>query len=190
MNSEIFSLDDLKKMRFKSLGKNLKISKNVTIIGEENISFGDNSGHSPQVEECCDHHSSESRLPSGSSIGMLSQRTWRTFEMKPGSSASPLVTEDAATLGYHGISSRSMAWPRAASKSILASGRDRFLTVALRQRSDGTDHEPPSCGRFGRHAHSHRHVTCHDSPGRSPPSLADSKGTLVRDYRAAGRLEA
>ena len=42
MNSEFFSENDLKKKGFKFLGKNLNISKNVTIIGEQNISLGDN----------------------------------------------------------------------------------------------------------------------------------------------------
>jgi len=64
MNSEIFSLDDLKKMRFKSLGKNLKISKNVTIIGEENISFEDNS----RVDDYTIISASEGFLNIGSNV--------------------------------------------------------------------------------------------------------------------------
>jgi acetyltransferase-like isoleucine patch superfamily enzyme len=43
MNSDFFPQNELKNMGFKFLGKNLKISKNVTIIGKKNISIGDNS---------------------------------------------------------------------------------------------------------------------------------------------------
>jgi len=42
MNNEFFDNDYLKKKNFKSLGSNIKISKNVTIIGESNISIGSN----------------------------------------------------------------------------------------------------------------------------------------------------
>ena len=36
MNSEYLSNEDLNKINFKKIGSNVKISKNVTIIGEEN----------------------------------------------------------------------------------------------------------------------------------------------------------
>ena len=40
MNSEYLLNEDLNKLNFKKIGSNVKISKNVTIIGEENISLG------------------------------------------------------------------------------------------------------------------------------------------------------
>ncbi len=40
MNSNYLTEEDLKKINFKKIGSNIKISKNVTIIGEENISLG------------------------------------------------------------------------------------------------------------------------------------------------------
>ena len=42
MNFEFLSNEELKKVNFKSVGKDVKISKNVTIIGSENISLGSN----------------------------------------------------------------------------------------------------------------------------------------------------
>ncbi len=42
MNFEFLSKDELKKMNFKRVGEDIKISKNVTIIGSENISLGSN----------------------------------------------------------------------------------------------------------------------------------------------------
>ena len=42
MNSEFLSIDELKKLNFKKIGHGVKISKNVTLIGEENISLGSN----------------------------------------------------------------------------------------------------------------------------------------------------
>ena len=42
MNSEFLSEESLKKLQFKKLGTNIKISKNVTIIGEKNVSLGSN----------------------------------------------------------------------------------------------------------------------------------------------------
>ena len=42
MNSEFLSIDELKKLNFKKIGSGIKISRNVTIIGEENISLGSN----------------------------------------------------------------------------------------------------------------------------------------------------
>jgi len=43
MNNSLLSKDDLKKIGFKSIGENLKISKNITIVGPENISIGSNT---------------------------------------------------------------------------------------------------------------------------------------------------
>jgi len=42
MNSEFLTLKDLKKIKFKKIGSNINISKNVTIIGSKNISIGSN----------------------------------------------------------------------------------------------------------------------------------------------------
>ena len=42
MNHEFIDNHSLKKLKFKSLGSNVKISKNVTIIGAKNISLGSN----------------------------------------------------------------------------------------------------------------------------------------------------
>ena len=42
MNSKFLNLDNLKKIKFKKIGTNNKISKNITIIGEKNISIGSN----------------------------------------------------------------------------------------------------------------------------------------------------
>jgi|TARA_B110000858_G_C17436505_1_gene307824 galactoside O-acetyltransferase len=42
MNFEFLTLKELKKIKFKKIGSNIKISKNVTIIGEKNISIGSN----------------------------------------------------------------------------------------------------------------------------------------------------
>ena len=41
MNSK-FLIYELKKLNFKKIGNGIKISRNVTIIGEENISLGSN----------------------------------------------------------------------------------------------------------------------------------------------------
>ena len=42
MNSRFLSISDLKKINFKKIGSDIKISKNVTIIGSKNISIGSN----------------------------------------------------------------------------------------------------------------------------------------------------
>ena len=42
MNSEFLTKKELKKINFKKIGANIKISKNVTIIGASNISIGSN----------------------------------------------------------------------------------------------------------------------------------------------------
>ena len=42
MNNNFLSKQKLRKIKFKVLGKNVKISTNVTIIGEKNIEIGDN----------------------------------------------------------------------------------------------------------------------------------------------------
>ena len=42
MNSKFLSIYELKKLNFKKIGNGIKISRNVTIIGEENISLGSN----------------------------------------------------------------------------------------------------------------------------------------------------
>ncbi len=42
MNSEYLTNSDLTNYKFNSLGQNVKISKNVTILGNENISLGSN----------------------------------------------------------------------------------------------------------------------------------------------------
>ena len=42
MNNNFFSKQKLRKIKFKVLGKNVKISTNVRIIGEKNIEIGDN----------------------------------------------------------------------------------------------------------------------------------------------------
>jgi len=42
MNSELLTKNELSKINFKKIGSNIKISKNVTIIGAKNISIGSN----------------------------------------------------------------------------------------------------------------------------------------------------
>ena len=42
MNSKFLKINDLKKIKFKKIGSNAQISKNITIIGEKNISIGSN----------------------------------------------------------------------------------------------------------------------------------------------------
>jgi len=42
MNKDFFEEDFLKKKNFRCIGHNIKISKNTTIIGEQNISLGSN----------------------------------------------------------------------------------------------------------------------------------------------------
>ena len=42
MNCKFLSIYELKKLNFKKIGNGIKISRNVTIIGEENISLGSN----------------------------------------------------------------------------------------------------------------------------------------------------
>ena len=42
MNSELLTKNELSKINFKKIGSNVKISKNVTIIGAKNISIGSN----------------------------------------------------------------------------------------------------------------------------------------------------
>lgn len=64
MNSEYLSEKDLKKINFKSLGQNVMISKNVTLIGENNISLGSNV----RIDDYCIISSNEGHLKIGNDV--------------------------------------------------------------------------------------------------------------------------
>ena len=64
MNTEYLSKNDLKKINFKSLGQNVMISKNVTLIGTNNISLGSNV----RIDDYCIISSNEGYLKIGNDV--------------------------------------------------------------------------------------------------------------------------
>ena len=64
MNNNFLNYDELLKKKFKSLGSNVKISKNVTIIGENNITIGSNV----RIDDFSIISSLEGKLDIGSNV--------------------------------------------------------------------------------------------------------------------------
>ena len=69
MNTEYLSKNDLKKINFKSLGQNVMISKNVTLIGTNNISLGSNV----RIDDYCIISSNEGYLKIGNDVHIVGQ---------------------------------------------------------------------------------------------------------------------
>ena len=64
MNSKFLSKKDLIKIKFKSLGNNVLISKNVTIVGAKNISLGSNV----RIDDYCIISANEGHLIIGNDV--------------------------------------------------------------------------------------------------------------------------
>tara|TARA_A100000164_G_scaffold311025_1_gene288865 strand:+ start:423 stop:932 length:510 start_codon:yes stop_codon:yes gene_type:complete len=64
MNSEYLTNNDLIKYKFDSLGQNVKISKNATMIGEKNISLGSNV----RIDDYCIISVKEGNLKIGNDV--------------------------------------------------------------------------------------------------------------------------
>lgn len=64
MNSKFLSIDELKKLNFKKIGQEVKISRNVTIIGENNITIGSNV----RIDDFSIISSLEGKLDIGSNV--------------------------------------------------------------------------------------------------------------------------
>jgi galactoside O-acetyltransferase len=69
MNSKFLKVNDLKKIKFKKKGFNIKISKNVTIIGAKNISIGSNV----RIDDYTVISSNEGSLKIGSNVHIGAQ---------------------------------------------------------------------------------------------------------------------
>jgi len=69
VNTEFLSKNDLKKINFKSLGQNVMISKNVTLIGTNNISLGSNV----RIDDYCIISSKEGYLTIGNDVHICCQ---------------------------------------------------------------------------------------------------------------------
>ena len=64
MNSEYLTNNDLIKINFVSLGQNIKISKNVTLIGSNNISLGSNV----RIDDYCIISAKQGSLKIGNNV--------------------------------------------------------------------------------------------------------------------------